>query len=185
MSKADSEGQPQAAQKAGYQPQTNAEEQHLSQSVQSQLEYWKAQYDFQKHLMSTGLAGVVGFAALLVGVLESNEPGVWPIAEFLFGKAGLSFGVSEQIAVGMIALAFGSFVSSVVTANRTAGAARSVIGDIGKIRQVADIPGYSGKRVTSFERWNICANVALVLGILLVLLFTGGNIWLSHMGYGG
>jgi hypothetical protein len=33
--------------------------------AQSELEYWKAQYDFHKHLMTLGLAAAAGFVAVL------------------------------------------------------------------------------------------------------------------------
>ena len=44
-------------------------------SEKNELEYWKTQYDFQKHLMTLSLAFAAGLAALLAGFLRVRGRG--------------------------------------------------------------------------------------------------------------
>jgi hypothetical protein len=46
--------------------------------MQSGLEYWKTQYDYQKHLMTMGLLATAGFIALLGGFFRGSGP--WGVA---------------------------------------------------------------------------------------------------------
>lgn len=56
---------------------TNArsqEEKERDRQIQSRLEYWKIQYDFQKHVTTVGLLAAAGFTALLGGFFKNDCP---------------------------------------------------------------------------------------------------------------
>jgi hypothetical protein len=85
--------QEEAAEKAEVTPSTRASE---------KLEFWKAEYDFQKHLMTLGVAASAGFAALLGGFFRGKGP--WAIY-IIFGKSAIAQDRGNLLATGTIILA--------------------------------------------------------------------------------
>jgi|SRR5215216_753720 len=55
----------------------NAEPLSNEQLRKSRVEYWKASYDFQKHMMTVSLAAIAGFGALLGGAFDINVTNNW------------------------------------------------------------------------------------------------------------
>jgi hypothetical protein len=158
-------------------------ERELERAVQSELEYWKAQYDFQKHLMTTGLAAAGAFVAILVGYLRGTEPGPWAIAVFVSGETGFDLEAAGSAAKGAIAVVFVAFLLSAILAQFAAGSARARVRDIGYIRTITDVAGkYASQRAKRFALWYTGANFAL--GLMLVLIFVAGNLLAFNAVYG-
>jgi hypothetical protein len=160
-------------------------ERDLARAVQSELEYWKAQYDFQKHLMTTGLAAAGAFAAILVGYLRGLEPGSWAIAVFVSEETRFELGAVDSAANIAIPMVFGAFLLSAILAQFAAGSARARVRDTGKIQTIEDVPvKYASNRAKRFALWYTGANLLLGLGLILVLIFVAGNLLAFSAGYG-
>jgi hypothetical protein len=134
---------------------TAAEEKERDRLILIGLYYWQAQYDFQKSLMTLGLAATAGFIALLGGFFGGTVP--WPIGDF---KSTLC-----------IVVVFLGFFVSMAAALRAAMVARSLIGCVPAIRKASDIDNDLAPRTARRFRVYYLAAVASFLVALVILAF--------------
>ena len=131
---------------------------------QNKLEYWKAQYDFQKHLMTLGVAGAAGLAALLGGVFSGEDP--WGISYF-FGHSDRVIVIGNYLATAMILLGFAGFLLCAFFANFAARSATLII------RNHSSSEGSNGEE--RFESPRKKATIFLSAGLLISLAFICSN----------
>jgi hypothetical protein len=142
-------------------PQTNYPETQ-ERVFQSDLEFWKIQYDFFKHLMTLAIALIAGFGAMLGGVfedqvvLESLGSFAWSVPAFCF------------------ILLIISATSSGIAARESA----NVIQELGQI-QSFDEPDFQSS-IKSVAKEAKTAGVSLALALMAFMLFATAFFWIRY-----
>ena len=122
------------------------------------LEYWKAQYDFAKHLMTIGLAGMVTFGALLAGVYHPQD--AMPLTYYFW-----------------IAIIFLLFLLTVIVAYLAAYLATSLIFELKDVANTGDLRNSADRHFKELERlfgrtlFGARLSLATALSLLLSYLF--------------
>ncbi len=165
-------------------PDPQAEKQR-DRFIQSGLEYWKIQYDFQKHLMTMDILAVAGFVALLGGFFGGD--GEWVVGHLIayldsiFWLGG-SLESTDPLVTGnrfaniCIILIFSGFFLSVIAAFRAAQAARLMIGVTHRIREEQDIYYVDRRTAKRYDRRFIAARWLLMAALAILLVFIAGNL---------
>jgi hypothetical protein len=154
------------------------EDRVIQENVESRLEYWKIQYDFQKHVTTVGLLAAAGFTALLGGFFKNDCPWAFDAATGL------------PIATMVIVIIYVAVFLSVVFATIAALAASSLIGSIeDKDSRSADDTNNidtkaDGKKRFGWSSTSALITLATAIGCLAV--FIGGDTLLYGLwGFGG
>lgn len=141
--------------------------------AQSQLEYWKARYDFAKHFMTISLAAVAAFGALLGSAFI--DPTVWDPNPWVLGTVYIP--LERNFVIGGTFLCF---IYAAIFAGSTAGRTRANIRRLGKMVTSAELAAYEenerkGTRLTNVMEFVF--TLLFFLGLIGLFAVVSGTLW--------
>ncbi len=142
--------------------------------AQSQLEYWKARYDFAKHFMTLSLAAVAAFGALLGS--DFIDPTVWDPRPWVLGGA-VYIPLERNFVIGGTFLCF---IYAAIFAGSVAGRTRANIRRLGKMVTSAELAAYEEKERKGTSLTNIMEFVFTLLfslGLIGLFAVVLGTLW--------
>jgi hypothetical protein len=147
------------------------EEKDLDRLIQARLEYWKTQYDFQKHITTVGLLAAAGFTALLGGFFKDKCP--WALDQATGAPTATLVIISIYVAV---------FLSGFFASRAALFASRFI--ESGQVRHLQATDDTNSKEKSDekrFEQHRTRALIMLAFAIGLLVVFIVGDMVLYSL----